>query len=102
LLSALWQNNSVLADKDYTWRTLEVLISSNILIFLMFHHRDHQYANMAFAPLQVSNMLNKLHGQPESYDKKFVALIYAQRYADRPAGQNIGLVERSAQAHTVL
>jgi hypothetical protein len=25
---------------------------------------------MAFAHLPVSTMLNKLHGQPESYDKK--------------------------------
>jgi hypothetical protein len=68
----------------------------------MVHHRDQQHANMAFAPLQVSNMLNKLHGQPESYDKKFVAPIYAQGHANRQAGQDIGLVERSAQAHTVL
>jgi hypothetical protein len=30
---------------------------------------------MAFAPLQVSNMLNKLHGQPESYDKKYVTKL---------------------------
>lgn len=26
---------------------------------------------MALAQLPVSNMLNKLHGQPESYDKKY-------------------------------
>jgi hypothetical protein len=62
----------------------------------------HQHANMAFAPLQVSNMLNKLHGQPESYDKKFVALISAQDHTNRSAGQDIALVERSAQAHMVL
>jgi len=30
---------------------------------------------MSFAPFPVSNMLNKLHGQPDSYDKKYVGGI---------------------------
>jgi hypothetical protein len=27
----------------------------------------------ALSPLKVSNMLNKLHGQPDSYDKKYAS-----------------------------
>jgi hypothetical protein len=57
---------------------------------------------MSFAPLQVSNMLNKLHGQPESYDKKYAPRKYLQEHTNRSAGQDIGLVERSAQAHMAL
>jgi hypothetical protein len=47
-------------------------------------------------------MLNKLHGQPESYDKKYAPRKYLQEHANRSAGQDIGLVERSAQAHMAL
>jgi len=47
---------------------------------------------MAFAPLQVSNMLNKLHGQPESYDKKYVAHTSSQGHTKRSAGLDTGSV----------
>jgi hypothetical protein len=56
----------------------------------------------AFSPLKVSNMLNKLHGQPDSYDKKHVSSTSPQECANQPAEQSIGLVELSAQVHMVL
>jgi len=62
----------------------------------------HGYANMAFAPLQVSNMLNKLHGQPESYDKKYVAHTSSHEHTKRSAGQDIGSVARWVQVHMAL
>jgi hypothetical protein len=57
----------------------------------------HDGADMTFAPLQVSNMLNKLHGQPDSYDKKYAHRIFLQNYANQAADQDIDLVEHSAR-----
>ena len=57
---------------------------------------------MAFAPLQVSNMLNKLHGQPESYDKKYAAHTFSQEHTKRSAGQDIGSAARSVRVHMAL
>ena len=68
----------------------------------MFTFRLQEPSNMAFAPLPVSNMLNKLHGQPESYDKKYVSRIYLQDHANLAADQDIDLAEPSAQAHMEL
>jgi hypothetical protein len=62
----------------------------------------HGHANMAFAPLQVSNMLNKLHGQPDSYDKKYAAHTSSPELAKSSAGQDIGSVAHSVQVHMVL
>jgi calcium/calmodulin-dependent protein kinase I len=39
--------------------------------------REDQLQNKANLPFSVSNMLNKLHGQPDSYDKKSVPLFPA-------------------------
>ena len=68
----------------------------------MFTFRLQEPSNMAFAPLPVSNMLNKLHGQPESYDKKYVSRIYLQDHANLAADQGIDLAEPLAQAHMEL
>lgn len=58
---------------------------------------------MAFAPLQVSTMLNKLHGQPESYDKKHVTKhpILLSETNTPSAEPNIGSVEHSVLEHMV-
>jgi hypothetical protein len=49
----------------------------------------------------VSNMLNKLHGQPESYDKKYTSQSCAEEHADRLADQDIDSVEHSELVHMV-
>ena len=54
---------------------------------------------MAFAPLSVSTMLNKLHGQPDSYDKKYADHTLPRSYANRTAEQDTNLVERLVLAH---
>lgn len=38
----------------------------------MLNYLQIQPANYPPSPRPVSNMLNKLHGQPDSYDKKLV------------------------------
>ena len=52
----------------------------------------------------VSNMLNKLHGQPDSYDKKYTTIPpFARLYlANEPADPSIGSDEPSVLAHMVL
>jgi len=49
----------------------------------------------------VSNMLNKLHGQPESYDKKYDSNIPERERADQSADQDTDLVELLVLVHTV-
>lgn len=47
----------------------------------------------------VSNMLNKLHGQPESYDKKYTSHSITKKRADRPADQDTDLVGHLELVH---
>lgn len=55
---------------------------------------------MALAPLPVSNMLNKLHGQPDSYDKKYADnTSFAHSSANFTIGLDISLEEHSVPAH---
>lgn len=50
--------------------------------------RESQSRNITNLPISVSNMLNKLHGQPESYDKKsvpsFVSLLPSSDSLTKP------------------
>jgi hypothetical protein len=50
----------------------------------------------------VSNMLNKLHGQPESYDKKYASRTGSQECPDCPAERNIDSVEPLVPVHMEL
>jgi len=49
----------------------------------------------------VSNMLNKLHGQPESYDKKYVSKSRAKEPANRSVDQGTDLVKLSERVPMV-
>jgi hypothetical protein len=57
---------------------------------------------MLTVSLPVSNMLNKLHGQPETYDKKYVSITTIVRLGLITTDRNINLAERLAQGPTAL
>ena len=62
-----------------------------------------RWLTTAFRPLPVSNMLNKLHGQPESYDKKYACHFGLQREpTNQSVERSIDLDEPLVLAHTVL
>jgi hypothetical protein len=50
----------------------------------------------------VSNMLNKFHGQPDSYDKKYASNPRGRLHANLSVGPSIDLEERWGPVHMVL
>lgn len=62
-----------------------------------------RWLTMAFRPVEVSNMLNKLHGQPESYDKKYACHFLLRReFTNQSVERSIDLAERWVLVHMAL
>jgi len=71
--------------------------------FLISFFRNIRILNMATPVASpVSNMLNKLHGQPDSYDKKYGINPAKKNALTQLVGRDIDSVERSAPVHMVL